>query len=72
MNPVFSLEQGSDFDLVAASIQCRADRVGATVHEIVVCGYTVRVLAHSLADAKEAADAYAVEKRWITKDEEGD
>lgn len=45
---------GTDYDIVSNRIHCRADRIGAKVYEIVKDDDTIRVLAHSEQDAKDA------------------
>ncbi len=58
MNP-FEMIEGRDYDCKGASIQCRADREGATVFEIHSGNVVVNALAHTIAEATEAAEAYA-------------
>ena len=55
------LQEGRDYDCVAGDIRCRADRPGATVHEITVGTRTIRVLAHDEARATIAAQNHVEE-----------
>ena len=60
MNP-FEAIQGRDYDCIAPSINCRADRGGAEIHEIELGSRVVRVLAHSAQEAKSAATDHIFE-----------
>ncbi|HEY5894705.1 MAG TPA: hypothetical protein VIT91_15900 [Chthoniobacterales bacterium] len=42
------------YHITSPDIQCNADKVGAKVWDIPVCGRTVKVLAHTREDAASA------------------
>lgn len=52
----------SGFHCTAENIRCRADRQGATIHEIQTGGKIVKVLAHDERSATEAASFYEANK----------